>query len=100
MDNPVADGGRSLPFEFLAKQVEDMIESRCTILLAGGLPTVLGQDLAIPALCAKARMAADPFDLALDAPLQPLTRLQREELKLDAGTARVEDEDRVAHGAP
>jgi hypothetical protein len=99
MDDPVANGGRPLTFELLAKQVEDMIERGGATLLSRRFPACLGQDLAVPALGAQTWMAADPFDLALDAPLQPLARPQREELKLDAGTTRVEDEDRVAHGA-
>jgi hypothetical protein len=43
-------------------------------------------------------MNTDSFDLSLEQPLQPIVRLERKELELDARAPGVYDEDRFAHG--
>jgi hypothetical protein len=43
------------------------------------------------------RLNPDAFDLALEQASNPIAGLDRKELKLDAGRAGIEDEDRV-HG--
>ena len=57
----------------------------------------VGQRIAGRAAGAQSRTAADPVHLALDLPLQPALAFHREDLKLDAGGAGIDDEDRV-HG--
>ena len=50
-------------------------------------------------LAKKPRMDADAFDLAFQEALQPIAFADREQLKLDARAAGIDDEDGVGHGS-
>lgn len=62
-------------------------------------PCLVRQALASDAPGPEARLHADAVDLPFQAPLKPVIPADLEHLKLDAGAARVEHQDGLAHGS-
>jgi hypothetical protein len=97
VDDTMADGRRHLAVKLLRQPVEDMIEGGSGIAELRRRPALIDQAPPILALGREMGIGADAFDLSLEPPLEPLAALRRKELKFDARTAGVEDQDRSTH---
>ena len=89
---------RHLAAKLLRQPVEDMIEGGSGIAELFRRPAFIDQAPPILGLGREMGIGADAFDLSLEPPLEPFAALRGKELKFDARTAGVEeDQDRSTH---
>ena len=85
--------------DFRAQELYHLAQGRRHVAHFPGRPGLVDKDFALRVLGGEAWMDADPLDLAFQTALQPITRADGEQLKLDARAAGVDDENGLGHGS-